>query len=164
MTSPDTRTRALERDMDPEAAGALLRERIRAGEVPERHVRLAAWLGYPPALSAAEPEVPDEDTLGERQLLSACRVVKSALMTEAQRMAVLQRCQTQFEGPPIAWNGDGGFYWDQAKRRVSAAARELLDEDVALAVGSTIHAVGRLAEEGPQKRFLAEVLCWGPPS
>lgn len=30
MTSPDTRTRALERDMDPEAAGSLLRERIRS--------------------------------------------------------------------------------------------------------------------------------------
>lgn len=57
-TSPDQTTRALERDRDPETMGELLRRRIRSGEVLERHVRLAAWLGYPPALTAAEPGCP----------------------------------------------------------------------------------------------------------
>ncbi len=45
MPVTDKTTRRLERDLDHEAAGALLRRLIRSGDVPERHVRLAAAVG-----------------------------------------------------------------------------------------------------------------------
>lgn len=58
MTSRDEATRVLERDLDPEAAGALLRKRIRAGEVPLESVEFAAWLGHPVAVLVVEPREP----------------------------------------------------------------------------------------------------------
>ena len=39
---------------------AFLRQRIRSGELDERRVQLAAWLGYEPALQAAEPVGPED--------------------------------------------------------------------------------------------------------
>ena len=45
-------------DVKIRATGSL-RQRIRAGELDERRVQLAAWLGYEPALQAAEPVGPE---------------------------------------------------------------------------------------------------------
>tara|TARA_R110002072_G_scaffold35076_2_gene104180 strand:- start:29163 stop:29663 length:501 start_codon:yes stop_codon:yes gene_type:complete len=166
MTSPDTRTRALERDLDPEAAGALLRERIRAGEVPERHVRLAAWLGYPPALAAAEPLVPDEDRLLERQRFAACRVIACGAMDKPRMLALLAWLEGRMvERGEVEWNGDGGYYWVQA-RSILRDIRHGVScaEDVSQAVGRHMHALGSLREKPVVTRKVAKVLCWGPPS
>ena len=87
----DATTRRLERDLDPEAAGALLRRRIRSGDVPERQVRLAAWLGYPPALAAVDPEAPDAPPWATRKS-KACRAVRWSHGLLIRRDLVLLAC------------------------------------------------------------------------
>jgi len=51
----DARTRGYERGQSPEDAAAVLRHRIRTGELDEHRVAVAAFLGYEPALLATEP-------------------------------------------------------------------------------------------------------------
>jgi hypothetical protein len=51
----DARFRHLERGASAEDAAAVLRHRIRTGELDERRVALAGFLGYEPALLASEP-------------------------------------------------------------------------------------------------------------
>lgn len=167
--SRDTTTRVLYRSLSPEDAGRLLRERIRTGEVPERHVRLAAWLGYGPALAAAEPKCPDADEFGDRQRFRACRASASASLGQPARRAIagllLSRLKERGE---VSQDDDGGWHWRAAceslRLLLSLGASGIPASQLASAVGRHIHAMGSLREKSVASRIVAEVLCWGPPA
>ena len=59
----DARIRELERlaaQGDPGAAASLLAERLRSGDLPLDDLRLAAYLGHPPAVAALGEEAPSQ--------------------------------------------------------------------------------------------------------
>ncbi|MBL4848710.1 MAG: hypothetical protein JKY65_24575, partial [Planctomycetes bacterium] len=75
-------------------AGPALRQEIRIGELELRRVQLAAWLGYGPALEAAEgvgPDVPATEPAGDssrvRQVLQWGGLPKPMLVGLACDMA-----------------------------------------------------------------------------
>lgn len=138
MTSPDTRTRALERDMDPEAAGALLRDRIRAGEAERSSVEVAALLGHPAALLAADPNRARWGRPLEGGWPLLLWVLEAALPLDVAR---------EIAG---ALNSDAG------------RAGRNLDAEVGTSAGWIPWEGQDLVMH--QLSLVAEVLCWGPPS
>jgi hypothetical protein len=72
----DADRRALDRaDKTDEDLAAVIRERLRTGELELRRVKVAAWLGYGPAALAADPEPPARRVRGR----DAAERVKSVI-------------------------------------------------------------------------------------
>lgn len=93
----DHRLRRRLRDLDPDSVEALLL-RLRAGDLSERRLRVAALLGHPAAAEIEEPDFEDVELFGEHDIQRQIR----DLLTPQQRAAyvadVAEKALSTFEG------------------------------------------------------------------